>query len=675
MRLIGLLLILGLAFLAGFYVAWPLSLLVAVLGAVVLVLTVGLYRALPMLLILLISTAFLLGAGLGLPVAFTADRAIEQTVYDGIVSGRSPSGIIVEVGKLVDSRHVPADAVQRIRDTLEEIESEVEDVRVRFVTEQLTSIQETVEASGMSRATMAQIEQQGRELAVNREQELLDQRGATLAGELTRDIAAGRLQTFIGRGLLAASIVAAASLLVGMACAEVLVVHRGGDRLAAYKMMAALVAAPLFPTGNPLSGLFASLTRAFRALQVVQDGEVVYSKPSSDDFRMLGPGMVVIRAGSAAVFERSGKITRIVGPGFYLTEPFEHLSSVVDLSLQSETWTLEDVLTKDSVPLEVEFTVQYRIMLDQPALIAKAEYRLDDDAIRRAVLTSADWNRQTKVVAESILRDTIATRFLDEIYDPRSLRFSSGATPRVPLQHELRRRLSRESQRWGVEAVRVTLDRLTLPREVEQRMIEAWDVTWHDVVEVARALTEAKKLTTRTIGQGQADYLEAVNAAKARLEEAGVDRFIKFQDEEAAAWAERRAADISQRTKWLEATGDAKAKLEVAKISREIAEAEAQRRVTEARGKADAELVEGRARAMAEAERFREVLFSLQDDFELDKDTLCSVIIQLASVLTTVNDFQAFVRSFSSLASGRPALPDIASASGDEDRTVSGDGE
>jgi regulator of protease activity HflC (stomatin/prohibitin superfamily) len=379
-----------------------------------------------------------------------------------------------------------------------------------------------------------------------------------------------------------------------MACAEVLIVHRGGDRLAAYRMMTALLIAPLFPTDNPLSVLFSSITRSFRALQIVQDGQVVYSMPPSDNFRMPGPGMLVIRSGSAGVLERSGKITRIVGPGFYLTESFEHLSAIVDLSLQSNSWKLEDVLTKDSVPLEVDITVQYRIMIDQPALIKNAEYRLDEDRVRRAVLTTADWRQQTRFVAESILRDTIASRILDEIYDPRGLRLSSGSgdAPRVPLQHELRRRLGRESQRWGVEIVRVTLDKITLPDRVRERMIEAWDVTWYDVVEVDRALTEARKL-----------YLEAVNEARARLEAAGIDR--------------------------------------------ETAKVEAERTLIEAEAKADARILEGRAKAVAEAERFREVLLSLQRDFSVDDRTLRSVVVQLASVLTNVTDLQAFARMLS----------------------------
>jgi regulator of protease activity HflC (stomatin/prohibitin superfamily) len=422
------------------------------------------------------------------------------------------------------------------------------------------------------------------------------------------------------RGTLFAALSLGVSLLSAMACAEVLVVYRGGTRRMAYNMMVSLLVAPVFPTTNPLRRLFARLTSSFRALQIIQDGQVIYSMPPNEDFRMAGPGTLIIRSGSAAVLEQSGKITRVVGPGFYLTESFEHLCAIVDLSLQSKSWKLEDVLTKESVPLEVEFTVQYRIMVDQPALIKKAEYKLDEDTIRRAVLTTAGWNEQTEIIAKSVLRDTIATRFLDEIYDPRSLHFSSGATPRIPLQHEMRRRLSQQSQRWGVEIVHVSLDKITLPEEVRRRMIEAWDVNWHEVVEIARAVTEARAITTKALGEGEADYVKAVKAARARLETAGVDGLVKLLN--------------------------TSAELEAAKIG-------AQRTVIEAKAKADAQMIEGRGKAVAEAERFRQVLTSLQRDLHLDEQTLREIIVKLCGVMTTASEFQGMLR----LMGQQPRLP------------------
>jgi hypothetical protein len=202
---------------------------------------------------------------------------------------------------------------------------------------------------------------------------------------------AGLPKLDVRRGALGAVASLVTCVITAWICAEVLIVHRGGDRQAARGMILSLLVAPVFPTEKPYRRFLMQYAGSLRALQIIRDGRVTDSVPPSEDFRMPGPGILIIRSGNTAVLERAGNITRIVGPGFHLTETWEHLSAIVDLSLQTETWKLEDVLTKDSIPLETEFTVQYRIMIDQPALIKKAEYQLDEDVIRRAVLTTAGW--------------------------------------------------------------------------------------------------------------------------------------------------------------------------------------------------------------------------------------------------------------------------------------------
>jgi len=456
-------------------------------------------------------------------------------------------------------------------------------------------------------------------------------------------------------GLTGAITSAVTLVIVVWTCAEVLIVHRGGDRQAGRRMMISLLVAPMFPTESRLKRLFTNYASSLRILQIVRDGRVVHSVPPSEDFQMPGPGILIIRSGNAAVLEKSGKITRILGPGFHLTETWEHLSAIVDLSLQSETWARNDVLTKDSIPLEIELTVQYRIMVDQPALIKKAEYKLDEDAIRRAVLTTSGWQEETKIVAESVLCDTIATRYLDEIYDPSGKRFSSGSTPRVPLQHKLRCQLGRQSQRWGVEIVRVDLNNITLPDEVGNRMIEAWDVYWHDVVEIGRAVTEAKAIATKALGEGEAEYVKAIKAARARLEAAGVDHLLKVLEARGTAQAEMEAARIARDTKRFEAQGEVKAELEAANVRREIAKAEAQSRLTKARARADARMIEGRAEAAAEAERFRQLLGALQQEFQVDEQTLRQMLIEMCKILTTASEYKGMLRF---LSAQRAQLPE-----------------
>ena len=166
-------------------------------------------------------------------------------------------------------------------------------------------------------------------------------------------------------------------------------------------------------------------------------------------------------------------------------------------------------------------------------------------------------------------------------------------------------------------------------------MIEAWDINWHEVVEIGRAVAEARAIAAKALGEGEADYVKAVKAARARLATAGIDNVVRL----------------------LEATGQASADLAAAKI-------EAQRTVTAAEAKADARMIEGRGEAIAEAERFRQLLTSLQRDFQLDEQTLREIIVKLCNVVTTASEFQGILRFME-----RQALPTMAG----ERPTIDGD--
>ena len=418
----------------------------------------------------------------------------------------------------------------------------------------------------------------------------------------------------LGAAIATLAYVAAATMMFA-ACTEIYIVWRGADRTRAWRMAFGFILSAVLPGGmlNPIA-------RMFRGIQVVTDGQVSYSLPRSESDRMLGPVMLVVHVGNAVVLDQTGQITRIVGPGFYTTEPFETIYSVVDLQPQTAELQVERVLTKDSIPLRIRFTVLYQIKSDQAALLTRGLFRIDQDAIRRAVLctTDRDWGGYTESVARNTLCDTIASRYLDEIYDPRGL--TPGA-PRVPLQHTLRRKLSQEAQGWGVEIIRITLDEISMPNEVSQRMIEAWDVNWRHVVELARAITDARTIVTAASGAGQAARITAQEEALARLEAAGIDGGASLIE---AVGAQRLA------------------RLAAAQADRDIAQVEADTARIKARGRADASRIERRVETELEADRFRTVLSTLQ---QIVGDELMKQMTQeLVRVLTSVNDVQAFLR-------------------------------
>jgi regulator of protease activity HflC (stomatin/prohibitin superfamily) len=177
---------------------------------------------------------------------------------------------------------------------------------------------------------------------------------------------------------------------------------------------------------------------------------------------------------------------------------------------------LEDASTRDCIRLQVELTVEYRIMVDQPALVTRGQYKLDEETIRRSVLTTPNWKEKTEKAAERTLRSVMATRSLDQVRDPEGRDASNGAVPCVPLEDEIRRRLSRESQQWGVEIASVGIDRITMPEEIQQRIDELRSA-------------EIKRRTAQV--EARITYTEAEARAKARLIESRAEAAA-----EAARW-------------------------------------------------------------------------------------------------------------------------------------------
>jgi regulator of protease activity HflC (stomatin/prohibitin superfamily) len=487
----------------------------------------------------------------------------------------------------------------------------------------------------------------------------------------------GGLQSFLFGAAIGLFTYLAAATIMFITCTEIYIVWRGGDRRRAWRMAFGFIFRAISP-----GGLLDPIARMFRGVQIVTGGKVSFSSPPSQDARILGPVMLVVHVGNAVVLDSTGKITRILGPGFYLTDNYETIYAIVDLRLQEATLRVEKVLTKDSIPLRIQFTIQYQIMGDQSALLGMGVYRIQHDAIRRAVLGTAngDWRAHTETVARSIVCDTIASRYLDEIYDPQGL---TPGTPRVPLQYLLRRKLSQESQAWGVEIIRVTLDDISMPEEVSQRMIQAWDVQWRDIVELAKALTDARTIVTRARGSGTAAQIEAWSQAQARLQAAGIDgqarlieavagKPVALMQQEiarieaggqsrarleaarieaevshigtvAAALADLRASELEAEKVRITETGKATAERERARIGQETAELEKETTRIKAEGAAKALQLEEGAKIEAEAKRFRAVLAALGECVE-NKEIMNQMIQELVRVLTTVNDVQAFLR-------------------------------
>jgi len=260
--------------------------------------------------------------------------------------------------------------------------------------------------------------------------------------------------------------------------------------------------------------------------------------------KMGGPGILLVGKGSAVLLERQKGQFRVVGPGSYFIDRADRVRGTVDLRLQRGEYELDDVFTRDGIPLHIKFTVLYRIIQSEEMLIKQGRYEPDLGAVIRALLSARDWMAQTEIVARARLRDTIAEYRLDDLHAafPQEgvSEQESFQTPRVPLQEELETRLNEEAKDWGVEIARVTLDDIRMPEEVNKQMLEAWGAHWQDIVKSQEAETEARAAKTRARGQADAFIIEA-RGKKNAAELAGKAMLTEARAKADASVIERRA--------------------------------------------------------------------------------------------------------------------------------------
>ncbi len=182
-----------------------------------------------------------------------------------------------------------------------------------------------------------------------------------------------------------------------------------------------------------------------RQVTVIEEGQIKEVSPQGWPVPVGGPALVIIRPYNAVVFEQAGRVTRVEGPGTVLMSFEEHIKDTIDLRSQSATFSADQVLTRDRVPLRVTGGVGFRIQriedrvrptdvarmrsLDGIAFLAAGRNvaRSEGDAthvLRQSVYnavygprTGLKWYDRMKGDVESEMRKAFRTYNFNEKYD------------------------------------------------------------------------------------------------------------------------------------------------------------------------------------------------------------------------------------------------------------------
>lgn len=275
---------------------------------------------------------------------------------------------------------------------------------------------------------------------------------------------------------------------------------------------------------------------------IVDDGRVTESKPKGLLPALGGPGKAVIRPGHAVVFQRLGKITQIQGPGMVNMERYEEIRAVVELKPMWHSKTLENVLTKDRIALRITFGVGFQIEpksevdkrpeSHQPPdgvaltpLLADDAYPVYEGSIRKAVFKPAgDWQLTAFGLGEGILRDILATYYLDQVFkkvdepdhDDGPGRFDPDERTISQIEQKILEKHRSIAPNWGIHTTAVDIQIIELPAEAREQMLEWWKAGWRRRMLLAEA--EAAKDAAIRHGEGEAGALSAREKVRARAQ-------------------------------------------------------------------------------------------------------------------------------------------------------------
>lgn len=220
-------------------------------------------------------------------------------------------------------------------------------------------------------------------------------------------------------------------------------------------------------------------------------------------------GIRLVRPFQKGVVERLGKYKRTAEPGFNWIIPYIDRMTKVDMRENVVDVPPMEVITKDNVAVTVDAVVYYRAT----------------DAVKLIYNVTNFYLAATKL-AQTNLRNVVGELTLDE-----------SLTSRETINGQLRDILYEATEQWGVEIVRVELQRIEPPADVTQAM--------HRQMKAER--------------ERRAVILEAEGERQANIERAEGVKQSSILEAEGKAQAIREVADAEKQQRVLQSEGEAKA--------------------------------------------------------------------------------------------------------------------
>jgi regulator of protease activity HflC (stomatin/prohibitin superfamily) len=144
-----------------------------------------------------------------------------------------------------------------------------------------------------------------------------------------------------------------------------------------------------------------------------------------------------------AVVLRLGKFRSLEGPGLFLIIPiFESIPYWIDIRILSAAFKAEKTLTKDTVPVDVDAVLFWKVTDPKKAALDVADYR-----------NAISWASQTA------LRDVIGKTLLSDMLEGRD-----------KISEVLRNIIDERTEPWGIQVISVEVKDVLIPTALESAM-------------------------------------------------------------------------------------------------------------------------------------------------------------------------------------------------------------
>src|SRR6059058_1573557 len=203
----------------------------------------------------------------------------------------------------------------------------------------------------------------------------------------------------------------------------------------------------------------------------------------------LSQSIRVVREYKRVVVFRLGKCIGERGPGPVLLIPFIDRPACVDLRELYVEVPHQSCITKDNVPIQIDFLV-YRQVIDAVA----------------SVVAVTNFASASQGIAATTLRAVIGDISLDDVLAKRE-----------QINKDLRRKLDEVTERWGVKVTAVEIREVLPPREVQEAMNRQMSAERTRRAVVTEALGNREAAVTVAEGQKQAAILKAEGDRQAAI--------------------------------------------------------------------------------------------------------------------------------------------------------------